>query len=461
MLSDNFLPQREFSVDLSDLSQTERQVIAKLKEAAELVSALYLQQENRKYPGANFYPHDAKKEEIEDAAIENPLILDPYTIVERNDKGKLVAVPYHVKYHALLLPIAEKLNEAAQLTENKEFAKRLEFQANALLDGAYEASDIFWLSMKPYKIDIVIGPIERYEDKLFFKKCAYQAWVGIMNGAATKDSLQLADHIYTARRKVLATSEKVDYLDKIQVRVDNVVIFSGLIARFMFTSTNLPNDADLVERYGSEITIFMPIMDHVFDTLRLPIFQSIFENEFQKGYPTDILRKASFNNTLLHEISHPLTRYRNAEERLGELFPIFDELLASTFGIKACGSLLLKDAMEQKEFEALMVMFICSAFANWQDYLKDTNIEPYARGYAIAMNYFLAAGAIKESNGISWPNFTKLYVSVEELVTSIERIISIGNYDDAKRFVEKYGSFSIFEHFSVRLPATKEGEYTS
>jgi len=54
------------------LNKNEKKVLSLLIEAASLVLPIYKLQENPKYPGANFYPHDATKEEIEDAAKKDP-----------------------------------------------------------------------------------------------------------------------------------------------------------------------------------------------------------------------------------------------------------------------------------------------------------------------------------------------------------------------------------------------------
>jgi hypothetical protein len=429
---------------------SEKKVLKKLSEAAEAVASIYKKQENRANNGANFYPRDATKEEILTAYKKDHSILSPYTVVERKNK-KLVAIPYHVKYKKELQKVASLIREAAKLSDNADFASRLELQASALLNGTYEASDIYWLSLKPYKINFVIGPIERYEDKLFFKKCAYQSWLGIMNNQKTKDANKFKDYIVTARRKVLVPSEKVDFLDKIQIRVDDTILFSGLIARFMFTSSNLPNDVKIMEQYGSEVTIFKPSFDQKFDKERRPIFHAVFEQCFQSQYPVDILEEGSLRNAYLHEISHPLLRYRDAEKRLKEYFPIFDEISASVFGVKSCGSLLLKNAISQKELEAIMVMFIALAFSWWISYLREPSVIHYAQGFAIAVNFFLESGAIRESNGFSWPNFTKLFVSINELSDSLERILAVGTYEDAKNFVERYASLDIFKRFSPQL----------
>src|SRR3989338_5632721 len=436
-------PQKDLGLTLS-----EDKVVKKLVEAAKLVSQIYKKQENFKNNGANFYPRDATKSEIEIAARENPDILSPYTMVERGKNGKLVAIPYHIKFKKYLEKVAKLILEAAKITDNKDFAKRLKVQADALLDGNYTASDIFCLSLKPYKINFVIGPIERYDDKLFFTKCAYQSWVGIMDEQRTSDATVFKNYIVSGRRKVLAPSEKVDFLDKIQIRVDDILVFSGLIAHFMFTSSNLPNDVGLMEKHGSEIVIFNPSFKIKFDHEHHPIFHAVFEEKFQQGYPAEVLKLGSLRNSYLHEISHPLLRYRDAERRLKEYFPIFDELAASVLGVKACGSLLLKNAITQKELEAIMVMFIALAFSWWISYLKEPNVIHYAQGFAIALNFFIESGAIRESNGFSWPNFTKLFVSIDQLADSLERILAIGTYDDARKFVESYASLNIFERFN-------------
>jgi hypothetical protein len=445
---------KEFQTDTSNLTPHELKVLEKLTQAARLIAPIYARQVDDRYPGANFYPHDATKEEIEREAQQNSNILDPYTIVERKN-GKLYSLPFHQKYRKYLLPIAKLLKEAAEISDNRDFAHRLRVQADALLDGAYEAADIYWLTMQPYKIDIVIGPIERYDDKLTFTKCAYQAWIGIMDEESTNDAIRFKDFFVTARRMVQVPSEKVDFLNKLQVRVDNTILFSGLIARYEFTSTNLPNDVNLMEKYGSEITIFKPSIDLKFKIEHFPIFHSVFEETFQDSYSVELTKQGSLRNSYLHEISHPFLRYRDAEKRLKELFPYIDEIAASIYGVRACGQLLLKDIISQKELEAIIVMLICRGFSWWFDYLQRPSVLHYAKGFASALNFFLENGAICESGGFSWPNFTKLYVSIEELSSILEKILAFGTYKDAKNFLERYDSLEVFERFMPRLKTVR------
>ena len=445
------VPIVTFPVKILNLTSSEKKVLKKLVDAAKAIAHIYQKQENPHFPGANFYPHDATKDEILEAAQNNPSILSPYTIVERNGKRRLIAIPYHLIFKKELEKTSSYLREAAEITQNKDFAHRLELQANALLDGSYEASDIYWITMKPYKIDIVIGPIDRLDDRLLFKKASYEAWVGVIDEEKTKKAKIIQHAIYDVRRKVISSSAKADFLDKTTLRVDKTLIFSGLFARGMFTSNSLPVDPLLMEKYGIEITFFDSSLDFKFGKQHLPIFERIFEKRFKKEYTKECLREGSFRNVLLHEIGHSLLRYKDSESRLKEFFPVIDELSATIYGIKSCGSLVLKGIMSERELEAIMIMFVCRAFTWWIDSQTQKSVEAFAIGHALAFNHFLANGALKESGGISWPNFSKMFLGIEELSDALERLISVGTYNDAKAFIENYGSFMVYSKFSSRL----------
>lgn len=442
-------PLVEFKQKISGLAKNEQQVLKLLQEAGKLIVTIYDLQENYKYQGANFYPHNATKTELEKAAKENPAILSSYTVVERQG-GKLVAVPYHIKYRKLLEPVAFKLQEAAQKTENKEFAKRLQKQAKTLLDGKYDEAAILWMSMKPYKLDINIGPVERYNDQLFFVKTSYQAWVGIMDEENTKRIIKYKDIILSARRKALMPSEKVDYYDKVQTRVDDLVLLSGLIARTLFVGVNLPNDPNLMDKYGSEITLFKQTNKIRYEK-NLEIFNRIFAPEFRKRFSHQDLEEGSLYSSALHELAHTYLRYRNSEKRLKELFPVIDELGATIMGIKVCGSLLLKDIATTKQLESIMLVYLCRSFYNVLIDKDNKSKLHYILGGAIFINYLFEAGAIQEAGGISWPNFTKMYVSIDELTSILERLLSQGTREDTDEFIKRYGNIKKLQRFKVSL----------
>src|SRR3989344_719316 len=108
-----------FPVENLNLTASEKEVLKKLIEAAKAIAPIYQKQENSKYLGANFYPSNATREEILEVSRHNSEILSPYTIVERNGKNKLVAVPYHIKFKKDLEKVARLLRDAAKLTKKR------------------------------------------------------------------------------------------------------------------------------------------------------------------------------------------------------------------------------------------------------------------------------------------------------------------------------------------------------
>jgi len=130
---------------------------------------------SKKPEGANYYPADMTKEEFEAADL--PGKDDLYTLIRRDDKGKLISVPYHVQFKDQHKRASDLLRKAAELSENEGLTKYLNLRAEALLTDDYQPSDMAWLDMKTNHIDFVVGPIETYEDQLFGYKAAHEAYV--------------------------------------------------------------------------------------------------------------------------------------------------------------------------------------------------------------------------------------------------------------------------------------------
>ena len=90
----------------------------------------------KKPAGANFYPADITKDEFDSAAAKDPAMKSPSTMIRRSNEGRLFAIPYHEFFHEHVQQAADKLLEAAKLTESPDFKKFLELRAIALLTDA-------------------------------------------------------------------------------------------------------------------------------------------------------------------------------------------------------------------------------------------------------------------------------------------------------------------------------------
>jgi hypothetical protein len=227
----------ELTADLSHLAEGDRQAIVHLLEASEIMDALFWKQAygdreallagirdpaTRRFveinygpwdrldgnapfvpgvgprpPGANFYPSDMTKEEFEAADLPGKDGL--YTLVRRNEAGELVVVPYHEEYAEELGRAAELLRQAAQVATDAGFRNYLQLRADALLSGDYQPSDMAWMDMKTSPIDVVIGPIESYEDGLFGTKTAFESFVLVKDVEWSERLAKFAQHLRPQR----------------------------------------------------------------------------------------------------------------------------------------------------------------------------------------------------------------------------------------------------------------------
>jgi len=125
--------------------------------------------------GANYYPSDMTKNEFEAAELTGKTGL--YTFIRRDDTGALKVVPYRDQFATQMRQAANLLQQAAELAEDAGLRRYLLLRADALLTDDYQPSDLAWLDMHDNTIDVVIGPIENYEDQLYGYKTAHECYV--------------------------------------------------------------------------------------------------------------------------------------------------------------------------------------------------------------------------------------------------------------------------------------------
>ncbi len=428
----------KFNPKLPNLTITQQKVLKLLIEAAELISPIYLEQEDQMRKLSDFFHNKTNKTIVEKEIKNNPEIRSPYTLVEKIN-GKIISTPYHIKYKEQIKPIADKLNKAAEITENKQFGKFLKLKVQAMLEGKYEEPIAYWMKMKPYILDITIGPFEHHDDRLFHSKASYQAWVGVVDPKATKLLEFYKQIVLSARRKALLPSERLENFHDVKTKVDNVLIFSGHMARTQFVGVNMPMNLDWVEKYGTEVTLFNQMNDLRLKEQILPTFNKFFSSPFRAGFNLEDLRKGSIGYVALHELAHNDLYYKNAAKNLGDLLSPIYELNANVLGLRMAGSLLLKDIIANKELESMIIAFMCRCFYLIEKSKQNTAFVNYGTGGTIFINFMLQSGALKQYKGLIITNFTKIFLSIQDLSYALEYLLSSGTRKNAEAFIKKYG----------------------
>lgn len=256
-----------------------------------------------KPPGANLYPRDATGEELEAAGF--PGADGLYTIVRRSPTGELENVPYSKAFRGELKRAADLLLEAADLSEDEGFGSYLRLRAEALLTDEYRASDMAWMDNKSNLVELVYGPIETYEDKLFGAKAAFEAYVLIKDVEWSKRLERFAAFL-----PGLQEGLPVDAAYKAEVpgggadlNAYDVVYFAGdCNAGAKTIAINLPNDERVQLEKGTRRLQLKNAMRAKFDEILLPIAGLLIDPE-QRGHVTF---DAFFGNTMFHEVAHGL-----------------------------------------------------------------------------------------------------------------------------------------------------------
>lgn len=435
---------------IKTLTPDERKMLPILIEACKKLDQIYLLQKNDKYPGGNFYPHGATKEEIEKAAELNPDIFSSFTIVEKNKNGSLKAVPFHEKYKDKLEKISPLIAKAATICKNPSIKNHLETLSQTILTGEYEKADLTWLNFKNSNLRFTFAPYEREIDRLFGIKKAYQAHIGVIDKTKTAQAENFKDILFLNPGHRSHSISKA----KVLVEVQNVICFAGLTADSLYSREHLPTDYETREKYGSVIIGYLTTIDLKFEKLVFPIFNAIFEKQFRERYPKDVLEKGNYFNALFYGLARYIHKYPGAQERLKELYPIFDQANNLVSGIQHTKHLILKGVIDQKELEATMVTQICWMFSEWIN--KGIKVrEPILKGDALVLKFLLERGALSQQDGISWPNFAKMFFEIENLASIFNRFLEEASYEEAKQFLDKHLTMDTFESFDKPLSKIK------
>ena len=256
-----------------------------------------------KPPGAGFYPLDMTKEEYE--AFDDPDKGSLYTLLRRDEQGKLRTVWYHDAFADEVAAASSLLKEAAALAEDEAQRNYLTLRAEALLTDQYDASDIAWLDMKNNGIDLIIGPIETYEDQLLGKKAAHEAYVLVKDKEWSRRLAQYVRFLPLLQRG-LPVEEKYKAEQPgtdAELNAYDVIYYAGdCNAGSKTIAVNLPNDEAIQQNKGTRRSQLKNAMRAKFDKILLPISEMLIAEDQRKH----ITFEAFFANTMFHEVAHGL-----------------------------------------------------------------------------------------------------------------------------------------------------------
>jgi Peptidase family M49 len=388
--------------------------------------------------GAEFYPHDMTREEFEKANL--PQSRSEYTLLRRDARGALQVVPYHVEYRESLEKAAGKLEQAAALAEDPALRKYLALRAQALRTDDFRPSDRAWLDMKSNRIDVVIGPIETYEDALFGYKAAYEAYALIKDMAWSRRLERYAAMLPELQRGLpVADAYKAETpgADSDLNAYDAVYYAGHSNVASKTIAINLPNDEQVQLEKGTRRLQLKNAMRAKFDKIMLPIAEELIVPEQRKHVTFD----AFFADTMFHEVAHGLG-IKNTLDGKGTVRDALKEQASWLEEGKAdiLGLYMITRLHEKGELggalEDYYVTFLTGIFRS----VRWGAAEAHGQANMVRFNYFADRGAFsRDANGHYHVDMAKMRKAMDELSADILKLQGDGDYAGVKELLAGLG----------------------
>jgi len=400
----------------------------------------FMESHGAKPLGAQFYPADMTREEFE--AWEQPGKDGLYTLIRRNEAGELMLVPYSEAYAPQLEAAANLLRQAAELATDAEFANYLRMRADALQSDDFQPSDMAWMDMKNNPIELVIGPIETYEDQLFGYRAAYESYVLIKDLAWSERLARFAQYLPELQTGLPVPDpykQEVPGSDA-DLNAYDVVYYAGHCnAGSKTIAINLPNDEEVQLQKGTRRLQLKNAMLAKYNQILVPIADTLIAEDQRQHITFD----AFFGETMFHEVAHglgiknTLNGQGTVRQAHKEHASALEEGKADILGLYMIQKLREKGEITEGELMDDYVTFMAGIFRS----VRFGASSAHGVANMIRFNYFQEAGAFSRdpATGTYRVNVPAFEQAVRDLGERILTLQGDGDYAGVAALVSEMG----------------------
>ena len=390
--------------------------------------------------GANFYPQDMSKEEFEEAYL--PGKAGQYSLIRRNAAGELTVVPYHVAYETELKAAANLLHQAADLADSADFANYLKLRASALISDEYQLSDLYWMDVKDNEIDVVIGAIESYEDRLFGYRAAYESYVLVKDLEWSARLARFATYLPELQEGLPVPDEfkQESPGSDSDLNAYDVIYYAGHSnAGSKTIAINLPNDEEVQLQKGTRRLQLKNAMQAKFEKILDPISGVLVDESQQQHVTFD----AFFANTMFHEVAHGLgvkntiTGKGTVREALLDVASSMEEGKADILGLYMITELHDAGELPGTDLHDYYVTFMAGVFRS----IRFGASSAHGKANMVRFNYFKDERAfIRDAEtGRYKVDFDQMRVAIEGLSRELLVLQGNGDYEGAVEMTNTKG----------------------
>lgn len=400
--------------------------------------------------GAGFYSEEITREGFERWVEEHPedreAFTSYYTVIEQQEGGALVAVPYSRAYGDGLRAAAAALRQAADDAGNPSLARFLSARAASFLSNDYFDSEVAWMRLEDNLIEPTIGPYEVYEDRLFGYKAAFESFLGIRDPEESRKLAGLVSEL-PALEQALPIPEEHKNLDRpftspISV-VDLAYAAGDTRAGVQTIAFNLPNDARVREQEGSKKVMLKNVIQAKFETILKPIALRVLVPE-QAGA---VGVEPYFTRVLMHELAHGLgpdyvtgSDGLTVNKALRDRYSAIEEAKADAVGTYSLAVLTERGVYTEGFLRQVYIGHVADLFRC----IRFGITEAHGKGCLSQFNYLREKGAIDYDRGSE-----RFSVDLEVMPEAMAELAGVyltleatGDYAGAGEFFARYGALS-------------------
>ncbi len=389
--------------------------------------------------GCCYYPDDITAEEYE--AFENADKGSLYTVLRRDDEGKLKSVWYHEEYAAEIGEVCRLLDSAAQLAEDPGMKKYLTERKKAFETDDYLASDLAWMDMKNGRLDFVVGPIENYDDNLNNAKASYEAFIVLKDVERSKELAKFVGMLPGLQKELPCDPKYKTFKPgtSSDMNVYDAVYYAGdCNAGSKTIAINLPNDDRVQAKKGTRRLQLRNAMQAKFEKIMVPIGKLILDEDALQHLKFD----AFFWNVTFHEVAHGLgiketvNGKGSVDEAMKTQRSNWEEAKADILGLFLVCRLIEKGEITNITEEDAITTYIAGLFRS----VRFGAGEAHGIANAMCFNYMYAQGAFtRDENGVYHIDYAKAKAAMESWAGVILATQGEGDFRFAEKFAKENG----------------------
>lgn len=388
--------------------------------------------------GCRYYPEDMSAQEF--AEFGDPDKNSLYTVLRRDENGNLKCVWYRDEYKEDLDKVCALLEEAASLTDNSGLRTYLTERVKAFRTDDYLASDMAWMDMKDCNMDIVIGPIENYDDKLNEAKASYECFILLKDEEKSANLAKYVSMLPTLQTMLPCPPEYKTFVPgtSSDLNVYDAIFYAGDCNSGSKTiAINLPNDERVHAAKGARRLQLYNSMMAKFDKILLPAGEILIDRQQRAHLSPD----AFFWNVTFHEVAHGLgvkqtvNGFGSVDDAMGAEKTTWEEAKADILGLFMVCKLIEMGEIEGITKEDALTTFIAGLVRS----VRFGSASSHGKANMMCYNFMQENGAFtRNEDGTMHIDFSKALEAVDSWAELILTVQATGNAGFAAQYSSEH-----------------------